>query len=77
MDIDAARKAKALSDTCRRCGSTDHWARDCPLRFDVRYMDSDELQTELEGKLAARDAIPTEPELESVDNEEDFVPRDE
>jgi hypothetical protein len=40
-------------------------------------MDSDELQTELEGKLAARDAIPTEPELESVDNEEDFVPRDE
>ena len=77
MDIDAARKAKALSDTCRRCGSTDHWARDCPLRFDVRYMDSDELQTELEGKLAARDAIPTEQELESVDNEEDFVPRDE
>ena len=77
MDIDAARKAKALSDACRRCGSTDHWAKNCPLRFDVRYMDSDELQTELEGKLAARDAVPTEPELESIDSEEDFVPRDE
>ena len=77
MDIDAARKAKTLPGACRRCGSTDHWVKDCPLRFDVRYMDSDELQTELEGKLAARDAIPTEPELELVDNEEDFVPRDE
>ena len=77
MDIEAARKAKALSDACRRCGSTDHWVKDCPLRFNVRYMDSDKLQTELEGKLAARDAVPTEPELESVDSKEDFVLHDE
>ena len=77
MDIDAAQKAKALSDACRRCGNTDHSVKDCPLRFDVRYMDSDELQTELEGKLAARDAVPTEPEFESVDSKEYFVPRDE
>ena len=40
-------------------------------------MDSDELQTELEGKLAARDAIPTGTELELVDSKEDFVPHDE
>ena len=77
MDIDAARKAKALSDACRRCGSTDHWVKDCPLRFDVRYMDSDELQTELESKLAAKDAVSTKSEVELVDSEEDFVPRDE
>ena len=77
MDIGAARKAKALSDACRHCRSTDHWVKDCPLRFDVRYMDSDKLQTELEGKLAARDAVPTGPELESVDSKEDFVHRDE
>jgi len=75
MDIDAARKAKALLDACRRCGETGHWAKDCPLRFDVRFMDTDELQTELEGKLAARDAVSTE--TESVDSEADFVPRDE
>jgi hypothetical protein len=78
MDIDATRKAKALADSCRRCGQVGHWAKDCPRRFDVRYMDTDELQTELEGKLAARDAVPEVPEeVTEVDNEEDFVPRDE
>lgn len=71
MDIDAARKAKALSDTCRRCGKTGHWAKDCDLRFNVWYMDSDELQTELESKLATKDAVPPEPE--SADSVEDFV----
>ena len=75
MDIDAARKAKALADACRRCGGLDHWAKDCPLRFDVRYMSTDELQTELEDKLTAKDAVPAE--TEPVDTEEDFVPRDE
>jgi len=78
MDIDTAQKAKALAEDCRRCGEPGHWARDCPLRFDIRYMDSDELQTELQGKLAAKDAVPKEQEVERVDNkEEDFVPSDE
>ena len=75
MDIDAARKAKTLADACRRCGETGHWSKECPLRFDVRYMDADELQTELEDKLATKDAVPVE--TESVDSEGDFVPRDE
>jgi len=35
MDIDATRKAKATPDTCRRCGKTRHWAKDCDLRFNV------------------------------------------
>ncbi|HWN08230.1 MAG TPA: zinc finger CCHC domain-containing protein, partial [Pyrinomonadaceae bacterium] len=75
MDIDAAWKAKALLDACRCCGETGHWAKDCPLCFNVRFMDTDELQMELEGKLAAQDAVSTE--TESVDSEADFVPRDE
>jgi len=75
MDIDAARKAKTLADACRRCGETGHWSKECPLQFDVRYMDADELQTELEDKLATKDAVPVE--TESVDSEGDFVPRDE
>ena len=62
---------EALSDTCRCCGKTGHWAKDCDLRFNVQYMDSNELQTELESKLAARDMIPPEPE--SADSIEDFV----
>jgi hypothetical protein len=79
MDIDAARKAKSASETCRRCGKLGHWARDCNLRFDVRYMDTDELERMLEDKLAAKDAIPEEQsaEVEQPDSVEDFVPRNE
>ena len=75
MDIDAARRAKALSDTCRCCGKAGHWAKDCDLRFDIRYMDADELETELENKLAAKDAVPPEvpKEVEQVISVEDFV----
>ena len=73
MDIDAGQKAKAISDTCCHCGKTGHWAKDCDLRFDVHYMDTDELELMLEDKLAARDAVPTEPLAEPEANVEDFV----
>jgi hypothetical protein len=76
MDIDAARKAKALPDTCRRCGKTGHWAKECNLCFDVQYMDTNELERMLEDKLAAKDAAPTEqlePEVEQTGSVEDFV----
>lgn len=77
MDIDAAQKAKALLDVCRRCGKVGYWAKDCSLRFDIRYMNTDELERMLEDKLAAMDAVPAEqPEgPEPVDNVEDFVSR--
>ena len=75
MDIDAAQKARTTAETCRRCGKAGHWARDCNFRFDVRYMDTDELERTLEDKLAAKDAAPTErpAEAEEVDSVEDFV----
>lgn len=77
MDIDAARKARTTTETCRRCGKAGHWARDCNLRFDVRHMDTDELERMLEDKLAAKDAAPAErpAEAEEVDSVEDFVSR--
>jgi hypothetical protein len=77
MDIDAARKTKAAPDTCRRCGKTGHWAKDCDLRFDVRYMDTDELERELENKFAAKDVAPAEPPVEEEEelSVEDFVSR--
>jgi len=77
MDIDATQKAKATLDTCRPCGKTGHWAKDCDLRFDVRYMDADELETELENKLAAKDVAPMEmsEEAEPPVSVEDFVSR--
>ena len=60
MDIDATWKAKATPDTCRCCRKTGHWAKNCDLCFDVQYMDADELETELENKLAAKDVAPVE-----------------
>jgi hypothetical protein len=41
MEIDAMKKKSNLPDTCRRCGGTGHWSKDCPQRFDIRYMSSD------------------------------------
>jgi len=64
MDIDATRRARPAPDTCRRCGAAGHWAKDCDLRFDVRYMDTDELETYMENKLAAKDVATEEPPSE-------------
>ena len=64
MDIDAARKAKAISNACRQCGAIGHWAKDCPHKFDVRYMGTDELETILEDKFAAKDAVLAKPPVE-------------
>jgi hypothetical protein len=77
MDIDAARKNKTPPDTCRRCGKTGHWSKDCDLRFDVRYMNEDELEMELENRLAAKDVAASEApsDLEPLVSVEDFVPR--
>jgi len=77
MDIDAAWKTKAAPDTCRRCGKTGHWAKECDLRFDIQYMDTDELERELENKFAAKDVTPAEPPVEEEEelSVEDFVSR--
>ena len=64
MDIDVAHKAKAISDICHHCGAAGHWVKDCPHKFDIRYMDMDKLETALEDKFAAKDAAPTEPSAE-------------
>jgi hypothetical protein len=81
MDIDAARKGKTPADACRRCGNTGHWAKDCHLRFDVRFMSTDELETAVENYLASKDVAPVE-QLEEETEEtpavvEGFVSRSE
>ncbi|KIM35195.1 hypothetical protein M413DRAFT_32664 [Hebeloma cylindrosporum] len=48
MDINVARKAKSVPNACRRCGKLGHWAKDCDLRFDVWYLDLDELSALVE-----------------------------
>ena len=78
MDIDVARKVKALPDMCQCCGKTGHWAKDCKCHFDIRYMDDGEIQKQLEDRLAAQDVAEVNAKkdnevLNSVDPK-DFVP---
>jgi len=77
MDIDAARKNETAPDTCRRCRKTGHWSKDCDLRFDVRYMNEDELEMELENRLATKDVAVLEApsDVELLVSVEDFVSR--
>jgi len=49
MDIDAARKKGNFpSNACLWCRKIGHFRRDCPLWFDVRMLDTDELEAILE-----------------------------
>ena len=74
MDINAARKAKAINDNCCRCGKPGHWSKDCELWFDVHHMTADEMSALMENQLAALDVAHSEPEEEVVTPPvEDFV----
>lgn len=48
MELDAARNRQrglpVPNDVCRRCKQQGHWAKDCPLRFDIRCMTTDEME---------------------------------
>ena len=74
-DIDAVWKNKTAPDTCRHCGKTGHWSKDCNLCFDICYMNEDKLEMELENRLAAKDVAVLEPpsDVEPLVSVEDFV----
>jgi hypothetical protein len=78
MDVDAARKKASTPITCYRCGQPGHKSSDCALRFDVRALSIDELQSHLEDKLARQDVVPLEDdhslETEGEKLVEDFAP---
>jgi len=58
MDVDAARRKASVPITCYRCGKLGHKTPDCDLRFDVRALTTDELQSYLEDRLAKLDVAP-------------------
>lgn len=76
MEIDAS-KSKSAPQTCYRCGSPDHFSRNCPRKFDVRYMLVEEKREWIQNLLAAEDAVTDEAAAEESAEaaEEDFTPR--
>jgi Retrotransposon gag protein/Zinc knuckle len=70
MDLDSAQQTD-VGALCFRCKKPGHFGKNCPDRFDIRNLTTDELQEALEFRLAQLDVAPPEPlaEDESETNE--------
>jgi len=55
---DAAPRDKSFSYACRCCKETNHWTKDCPHCFDVRYLSRDALWKVLDDKRKAEGLPP-------------------
>ena len=60
MDIDANRRRNPLSLTCFCCGNSGHKVPDCPRQYDIRVWSVEDLEAELQLRLAMRDVVPPE-----------------
>lgn len=71
MDLDAARRTN-VDALCFRCKKPGHFGKNCPDRFDIRNMTTDELQEVLELRLAQLDVAPDPPAEAEPEQAEGF-----
>jgi hypothetical protein len=55
MEVDASKQKGRFPVVCHRCGQAGHYKHQCPLRYDVRYMSSEELEDCLQDQLTRED----------------------
>jgi hypothetical protein len=55
-DPDAARRKMVLPVACHRCGKVGHFSRECPQRYDIRFMSQDEREEYMQGWALQADA---------------------
>jgi hypothetical protein len=67
------QKAKCTLRTCFCCGSPDHFSKQCPHAYDVRYMTAEERQEWVGQVLAEEDAKTREGVPVKEEGKEDFV----
>jgi hypothetical protein len=66
MDVDQAKVKARLPLSCFCCGKVGHLGWDCPDRFDVRVMMTDELEAFLDDRLARLDVADANADVESI-----------
>ena len=60
------------TDACHRCKATGHWARDCPHRFDVRFMSFEEVEQAMNAALDTQEL-----QEKAEESQQDFDKTDE
>ena len=80
MDLDASRRRTPLPPTCYRCKKPGHKSPECPLRFDVRTLTIEDLESLLADKYARLDVAPMDESPEESEENSvqlDFAKNDE
>ena len=73
MDIDATKRKGANPPVCYRCGEPGHLKPQCPKRFDIRHMTTEEVDEWMQQQAIDKDVA----ELKEADTEKDFPSSDE
>ncbi|KAG9218302.1 hypothetical protein CCMSSC00406_0007327 [Pleurotus cornucopiae] len=69
MDVDHTRSQPATSQLCYRCGKPGHISRECQLRYDVRFMTTEERMSAIKDLLTAADVVESAGSSEGIDAE--------